>query len=74
LIVPQRFYVHQQTGLGDRHVYGSRTRFIPESLLPLFEALPKPPSLADLPFGRGTLPAESAPRIDVAQRVRKLFS
>ncbi|CAM4079820.1 ATP-dependent helicase [Bordetella tumulicola] len=74
LIVPQRFYVHQQTGLGDRHVYGSRTRFIPDALLPLFEALPKPPTLADLPFGRGVLPTESAPRIDVAQRVRKLFS
>src|SRR5690606_16111264 len=36
LIVPQRFYVHQQTGLGDRHVYASRTRFIPQSLMPLF--------------------------------------
>lgn len=74
LIVPQRFYVHQQTGFGDRHVYGSRTRFIPESLAPLFESLPKPPTLADLPFGRGVLPTEPAPRIDVAQRVRKLFS
>ncbi|WP_028353598.1 ATP-dependent helicase [Bordetella petrii] len=71
LIVPQRFYVHQQTGLGDRHVYGSRTRFIPEPLLPLFESLPKPP---ELPFGRGRPPQEAAPRIDVAQRVRKLFS
>ncbi|MCD0503568.1 ATP-dependent helicase [Bordetella petrii] len=71
LIMPQRFYVHQQTGLGDRHVYGSRTRFIPEPLLPLFDMLPKPP---ELPFGRGRPGAESAPRIDVAQRVRKLFS
>ncbi|MBV7486633.1 ATP-dependent helicase [Bordetella sp. BOR01] len=71
LVVPQRFYVHQQTGLGDRHVYGSRTRFIPDALLPLFESLPKPP---ELPFGRGRPLAESAPRIDVAQRVRKLFS
>ena len=24
LVVPQRFYVHQQTGMGDRHVYASR--------------------------------------------------
>src|SRR5512136_14689 len=29
ILVPQRFYVSQQPGFGDRHVYGSRTRFIP---------------------------------------------
>jgi len=38
LIVPQRFYVTQQRQLGDRHLYGGRTRFIPDSLLPHFEA------------------------------------
>src|SRR5205823_8068036 len=27
LVVPQRFYVHQQSALGDRHVYASRSRF-----------------------------------------------
>lgn len=37
LTIPQRFYVHQQAGSGDRHVYGSRTRFIPAGLLPMFE-------------------------------------
>ena len=37
VIVPQRFYVNQQTGYGDRHVYAGRTRFIPESVLPKFE-------------------------------------
>ena len=30
LIVPQRFFTHQQSRNGDRHVYASRTRFIPE--------------------------------------------
>lgn len=38
LIVPQRFYVTQQRQLGDRHLYGGRTRFIPDALLPHFEA------------------------------------
>ncbi|WP_459614905.1 ATP-dependent helicase [Bordetella sp. 2513F-2] len=71
IIVPQRFYVHQQTGLGDRHVYGSRTRFIPQSFMPLFEHLPRP---ADLPFDRGTRALPEGPRIDVAQRVRGMFS
>jgi DNA helicase-2/ATP-dependent DNA helicase PcrA len=69
LIVPQRFYVHQQTGLGDRHVYGSRTRFIPDGLSPLFEALPKAPELPPL---RGAAPTPVA-QVDVAARLRKLF-
>lgn len=37
LIVPQRFYVTQQRALGDRHLYGGRSRFLPEALLPCFE-------------------------------------
>jgi DNA helicase-2/ATP-dependent DNA helicase PcrA len=38
LIVPQRFYVHGQASRGDRHVYASRTRFVPPSDLGLFES------------------------------------
>jgi len=37
LVVPQRFYPHNQPARGDRHVYASRTRFIPASILPAFE-------------------------------------
>jgi DNA helicase-2/ATP-dependent DNA helicase PcrA len=37
LFVPQRFFTHGQQARGDRHVYASRTRFIPERLLALFE-------------------------------------
>ncbi len=36
LMVPQRFYVHQQTQYGDRHVYASRSRFIPNGLARVF--------------------------------------
>ncbi|OZI71240.1 ATP-dependent helicase [Bordetella genomosp. 12] len=73
VLVPQRFYVHQQSGMGDRHVYAARTRFLPDDLMPLFDHLPKPPAL---PHGRGEgLPAASGtPAIDVGQRLRKLFS
>src|SRR5262245_15286820 len=28
LLLPQRFFAHQQRGNGDRHMYTSRTRFI----------------------------------------------
>ena len=37
VIVPQRFFVRSESVHGDRHVYATRTRFIPPGLLPLFE-------------------------------------
>jgi DNA helicase-2/ATP-dependent DNA helicase PcrA len=37
IVVPQRFYVTQQQGYGDRHVYAGRTRFIPPGMAKLFE-------------------------------------
>jgi hypothetical protein len=37
IVVPQRFYVHQQSRGGDRHLYALRTRFLPDTLLGLFE-------------------------------------
>jgi DNA helicase-2/ATP-dependent DNA helicase PcrA len=36
LVAPQRFYTHGQASRGDRHVYASRTRFIPASILENF--------------------------------------
>jgi DNA helicase-2/ATP-dependent DNA helicase PcrA len=37
MIVPQRFYAHQQRGDGDRHMYAVRTRFIPDTIAKYFE-------------------------------------
>jgi DNA helicase II / ATP-dependent DNA helicase PcrA len=37
LIVPQRFFTHQQAKLGDGHVYASRSRFVPDSIVGSFE-------------------------------------
>jgi len=71
IIVPQRFYVHSQSGMGDRHVYASRTRFIPQALLPLFDHLPKAP---ELPHGRAAHAPAAAPVVDLAQRMRGMFS
>ena len=39
LVMPQRFYPHGQPARGDRHIYASRTRFIPASILDRFEIL-----------------------------------
>ena len=51
LIVPQRFYVHQQRNNGDRHMYALRTRFIPDAITDHFEqcAWPVPSSESNSP-------------------------
>src|SRR3989454_492981 len=38
LLIPQRFYVHQQSTYGDRHVYASRSRFIPNGVTRFFDS------------------------------------
>ena len=65
LIVPQRFFTHNQSAQGDRHLYATRTRFIPEALLQLFErtSWPKAAEAAARAAGQG-------PRIDLAARMR----
>ena len=42
LITPQRFFTHGQNSQGDRHVYASRSRFIPATLLQYFETIAWP--------------------------------
>lgn len=68
LLLPQRFFVHQQAGLGDRHVYASRSRFLPNALLPLFEACawPAPPAAAP-----GA--PRAAPPVDLAAKLRAMW-
>jgi DNA helicase-2/ATP-dependent DNA helicase PcrA len=46
LVVPQRFYVTQQSGGGDRHMYAGRTRFIGEGLVSNFEQIVWPEAQA----------------------------
>ena len=68
LLVPQRFYVHQQAAGGDRHVYGSRTRFIPPSLAALFESRAWPqPDAGDAKVDQRA----PAVAIDIAARMRE---
>jgi DNA helicase-2/ATP-dependent DNA helicase PcrA len=37
LVLPQRFYVRQQAGMGDRHVYASRSRFLTDAVCATFD-------------------------------------
>ena len=68
LLVPQRFYVHQQAAFGDRHVYASLTRFIAPAVAALFEAV-APCADANL-HDAAPLPAST---IDVSARVKALW-
>jgi DNA helicase II / ATP-dependent DNA helicase PcrA len=44
LVVPHRFFTHGQNAQGDRHVYASRTRFIPAAVMQHFECTTWPPA------------------------------
>ncbi len=66
LIIPQRFFVHGQSVQCDRHLYASRTRFIPDALLALFECVSWP--VAQEAAHRV---ASQGPRIDIAARMRE---
>jgi len=73
LIVPQRFYVHNQTQLGDRHVWASRTRFIPAHLLPLFDVHAWPPAPQPaVPTEAGRAAAAKA-KVEIAAKLRKMW-
>jgi DNA helicase II / ATP-dependent DNA helicase PcrA len=73
IVVPQRFYVHNQTHLGDRHVWASRTRFIPADLLPLFDVCAWPPvPVAAAPTAAGLAAAAQA-KVEIAAKLRKMW-
>jgi DNA helicase-2/ATP-dependent DNA helicase PcrA len=69
LVLPQRFYVRQQVGLGDRHVYASRSRFLTSTVCAAFEHVTWP---AVAPDPSNHSPA-SGPRIDIAARIRSTW-
>jgi DNA helicase II / ATP-dependent DNA helicase PcrA len=67
--VPQRFFTHGQHVHGDRHIYASRTRFIPDRLLGLFERTTWPLAMP----GAAVRPANQGPRIDVGAGMRRMW-
>jgi DNA helicase-2/ATP-dependent DNA helicase PcrA len=68
LITPQRFFTHGQNAQGDRHVYASRTRFIPATLLQFFETAswPKISAAANEQSSRQV-------RVDIGARMRSMW-
>jgi DNA helicase II / ATP-dependent DNA helicase PcrA len=70
LIVPQRFFTHGQSALGDRHVYAARSRFLPHKLLAHFEGVSWPVVPVE---AMGRPPLGQAPRMDVGARMRGMW-
>jgi ATP-dependent DNA helicase UvrD/PcrA len=69
LIMPQRFFAHQQRSNGDRHVYAARTRFIAAAMLDRFERRAWPAA--------GTTTSTERPAcepVDIAARLRRMWS
>ncbi|MEZ0170724.1 ATP-dependent helicase [Microvirga sp. TS319] len=70
LLVPQRFFTHQQAATGDRHVYAARTRFIPSALLKLFERVSWPVAVPD-PTAASTTTRNV--RVDLGAKMRGMW-
>ncbi len=68
LVIPQRFFTHGQHSKGDRHMYASRTRFIPEALLPNFERTAWPVVMASRSSTAG-----QGPQIDIQAQMRRMW-
>lgn len=69
LVVPQKFFVAQQSAYGDRHVYASRTRFIPKALLEFFDNVMwpavKPAHIEGL--------SPQIPKLDITAQMRAMW-
>jgi DNA helicase-2/ATP-dependent DNA helicase PcrA len=68
LILPQRFFAHQQKSNGDRHMYTARTRFIPDSIIDRFEvcAWPEAPKHA-------VSESPNLKPVDIGARMRRMW-
>jgi DNA helicase-2/ATP-dependent DNA helicase PcrA len=62
----ERIFTHGQHSQGDRHVYASRTHFIPEKLLGLFERTNAPAASP----GAAVRGPSKGPRFDIGARAR----
>jgi DNA helicase-2/ATP-dependent DNA helicase PcrA len=67
LTVPRQFYVGAQRSAGDRHVTGSRTRFIPDEILDCFDQQAWPKAL----FERTT--GFAPDRFDIGARIGEMW-
>jgi DNA helicase-2/ATP-dependent DNA helicase PcrA len=68
LIAPLKYYVTQQSRMGDRHVYGAKSRFLTPAVMACFEPVVYGESSAS------AMPAANQPPVDVASRLRDMWA
>ncbi len=69
LVAPLKYYVTQQPRMGDRHVYGAKSRFMTRAVMARLEPVTWPEA------GAGALtPANGAAPVDVAGKLRAMWS
>ncbi len=68
LVHPLRFYTRNQSRRGDAHLYSPRSRFVPDELLDRFER-----RTHGVDADSDGTPDGSAPRVDVASRLRGMW-
>jgi DNA helicase II / ATP-dependent DNA helicase PcrA len=69
LIAPLKYYVAQQSRMGDRHVYGAKSRFLTDAVMACLE-----PVTFGEAYGSTQSPGETKPRVDVASTLRAMWT
>jgi DNA helicase-2/ATP-dependent DNA helicase PcrA len=69
LMAPLKYYVTQQSRMGDRHVYGAKSRFLADVVMQRLEPVAYGETMEEERKGPG-----AAPAVDVAARLRGLWS
>jgi DNA helicase-2/ATP-dependent DNA helicase PcrA len=69
LIAPLKYYVTQQSRMGDRHVYGARSRFLTKAVLACMDQVAWP-AAEDAPPRQD----ETAAPVDVAAALRGMWA
>jgi DNA helicase-2/ATP-dependent DNA helicase PcrA len=67
-MVPQKFYIHGQRSMGDRHVYAQRTRFIPNGITKHFQSRYWPQAKAGVSAAR-----QNRAPVDVKAKMRNMW-
>ena len=70
LVAPMKYYVTQQARMGDRHVYGAKSRFMTRPVMACLEQVTWPEGAESA----GHLCTRDAPQVDVASHLRGLWS
>jgi DNA helicase-2/ATP-dependent DNA helicase PcrA len=68
LIAPLKYYVTQQSRMGDRHVYGARSRFLTRAVMACFD------EVAWGEAAEAARPQSATPAVDVAGRLKGMWA